>query len=273
MVVDSIEKDFLIKLGPVIEIVRTAIWSGRIADERPVSVMLIAEQESAKTEVLKYFSGTSTLRYFSDLTSKGINPLKGDIERGRIRHLVLMDLVRIVSHGKATSERTLQTLATLMEEGESASSDPGSMLVWDNFPKIGCLMGITTPYFNSRRAHWRKTGFLTRFIPVCYSYNSGTVMDIHKSIAKGKGFPKPNPEKLPEFPNAVVIPKAIADEIAIRARMIGQEMETYGFRYHRVFRALVKSTARLRGSGEVNKEDLEKVLSWSKFFTMEAVKL
>src|SRR5271170_7942872 len=199
----TVNPKFFVKLEPIIQILRAAIWSGMIADERPISVMLIADQESAKTEALKFFHGTKTLAYLSDLTSTGLKPFKADIISGKLRHLALMDLVRLVSHGRGTSERTIQTLASLMEEGESSVSDGGGTADWGKFPKVGVIMGITTDYFKARAGHWRKTGFLSRFVPVSYKYTASTVTDIHDSIAKGHGFSAPRAEKLPEFPSVI----------------------------------------------------------------------
>lgn len=266
-------KEFFVKLQPVLEIIRAALWTGKIGNERPVSVMLIAQQESAKTEVLKFFDGTPTIRYLSDLTSKGINPYKADITAGKIRHLVILDLVRLVSHGRATSQRTLQTLASLMEEGESNTSDAGGLTEWGKFPKVGALMGITQAYFNSSKGGWRKTGFLTRFIPVCYHYNDETVNAVHESISNGHTFTEPRPEKIPEFEYAVDIRPTHATLIMQQAKIIGLGVGTYGFRYHRVLRTLAKASARMDGRGVVQNKDVDKIIEWSKFFTLNEVEL
>src|SRR5271170_48425 len=259
--------NFFVKLEPVLEILRAAIWSGYVAGERPISVMLIADQESAKTEALKYFYGTKSLAYLSDLTSRGLNPYKSDIVNGKVRHLVLMDLVRLVSHGRGTSERTLQTLASLMEEGESKVSDGGGLADWGEIPKVGALMGITTDYFKARAGHWRKTGFLTRFIPVSYSYTSSTVREIHNNIALGRGFSQPQPENLPDFPNVVTLRDEYAMMLKMHGELLGEKMKTHGFRYHRVLRALAKCYARIDGRGAVKLCDIKKVQEWSRFFT------
>jgi hypothetical protein len=267
------DERFFVRLEPVVEVIRAAIWSGRIANERPVSVMLIAQQESAKTEVLKYFFGTDTLRYVSDLTSSGLRPYKEDIERGKMRHIVILDLVRVLSHSKGVGERTLQSLAALMEEGETATSDAGGMNQWAKFPRIGALMGITPDFFKSKRGHWRKTGFLTRFIPVSYSYSKSTVDAIHERIKDGRTFPIPRAEGLPEFPNVVNISRDFSETLSAQAKMLGQAMSTHGFRYHRVLRVLAKARARLNGRGAVSAVDVSAIIDWSKFFTLTEVEL
>jgi hypothetical protein len=267
------DKDCLIRLEPILEILRAAIWSGKLADEKPVSVLLIAEQESAKTEALKYFRGTSSLHYISDLTSRGLLPYKTEIQAIQMRHIVLLDLVRILSHGKGVSERTIQTLASLMEEGESETSDAGGTNSWKDFPRIGALMGITTSFFRSKRGRWRQTGFLTRFLPVCFSYTPETVRAIHRSIAMGAHTPSAHPEKLPEGLVQITCATHHALILSRKAAELGERMRTYGFRYHRVLRSLAKAQALISKRGEVSRADIEKVLVWSDFFTDQEIEL
>lgn len=268
---DKVES--LIKMEPILEIIRAAIWTGRLSDEKPVSVMLIAEQESAKTEALKYFRGTATINYMSDLTSRGLSVYKDEIQSGKMRHIVLLDLVRILSHGKGVSERTIQTLASLMEEGESETADGGGRTQWTKFPRIGALMGITPSFFKSRRGRWRSTGFLTRFVPVCFKYRPSTVKLIHKAIAEGMHTPLPHPEPIPEHTVQIACKEEFAMILSMRANQLGIEMKSYGFRYHRILRALVKAQARIKKRGQVEKEDVEKILSWSEFFTDKEIEL
>lgn len=266
--------DRLVRLEPIIEILRAAIWTGKLSDEKPVSVMLIAAQESAKTEALKYFRGTPTLRYLSDLTSRGLTPYRNEIQEGTLRHVVLLDLVRILCHGKGVSERTIQTLASLMEEGESETSDGGGRERWNNFPRIGALMGITPSFFKSKRGRWRQTGFLTRFLPLAFSYTDETVKLIHRSIANGARTPEPHPENtLPKLPCQIFCPPNYAMLLSNKAAKLGEEMGSYGFRYHRILRALAKAQARIEGKGQVEKSHVEKVLSWADFFTDREVEI
>ncbi len=265
----------LIRLEPIIDILTCAIWSGRVAQEKPVSVLLIAEQESAKTECLKFFSGTTTLRYLSDMTATGIKPFKSDIERGELRHLILLDLVRILSHSKGVGERTIQQLATLMEEGESGSADGGGLTSWtSSFPKVGVLMGITPSFYNSKKGSWRKTGFMTRFLPVSFEYSDSTQLEIHNGIKNGGANPRPQPILLPKLSSVITIPERLGDRIKDIAMMCGRQNLTYGFRYHKNLRTLAKASALENKRTMVNDEDLNRVLPWAKFFNgNEIIKL
>jgi hypothetical protein len=263
----------LIKLERIIQIIRAAIWTGRLSDEKPVSIMLIAEQESAKTEALKFFRGTSTIHYMSDLTSRGLSVHREDIERGKMKHIVLLDLVRILSHGRGVSERTIQTLAALMEEGESETADGGGKTTWQNFPRIGALMGITPSFFKTKRGKWRQTGFLTRFVPVSFRYKDTTVDEIHRAIAAGGKTPMPHPENIPPNDVQIFCDDKFSNIISMRAKTLGYAMKSYGFRYHRILRALAKAQARISGRGQVKNEDIERVMEWSEFFTDKEIEL
>jgi hypothetical protein len=267
------QKLSLLRLEPILEIIKASIWTGRLSDEKPVSIMLVAAQESAKTESLKYFRGTPTLKFVSDLTSRGLIPYKQDIESGRIRHIVLLDVVRIISHGRNIADRTLQTLASLMEEGESETSDAGGRDSWKDFPRIGVLMALTPAFFKSKRGKWRETGFLTRFVPVSFFYSEAAVHEIHMSIAAGHQLPAPKAEIIPPLNYAVNCEPKHAATIARRAEELGTIMKSYGFRYQRIMRALAKAQARIAGRGNVNAEDVGKVLGWSEFFTDKEVEL
>lgn len=254
-------------------ILRAALWTGKLSDEKPVSVMLIAVQESAKTEAMKYFRGTPTIRYLSDLTSRGLNHFKADIQSGKIKHIMLLDLVRILSHGKGVSERTIQTLASLMEEGESETADAGGSEKWENFPRIGALMGITPSFFKSKRGKWRQTGFMTRFVPVCFKYKDKTVNEIHDAIANGQHAPTPRAENIPHEAYQIKCPPEMSKLLAIRAKMLGQQMKSYGFRYHRILRALAKAQARINEVGTVDASHVRTVLGWADFFTDKEIEL
>lgn len=254
-------------MQPILEIVETCIWSGRLENEKPVSLILIAEQESAKTEVLKHFAKTETIRYASDITSRGMIAYKNDIMSGKLRHICIMDLVRVANHGRGVSNRTFQVLGSLMEEGEADNSDAGGLEKWENFPKIGVVSAITEKYYTSSRGEWRRTGFLTRFLPVRFGYSESTVHEVHTAIATGHKLPEPIKLALPEKPLKVILKDKEAADIQRRAEILGQLNEVYGFRYHRNLRTLAKARALMHKRFAVTEQDVAWVLRVSDFFT------
>lgn len=269
-------KPSFLKLEPIIEVIRTAIWTGRVENEKPVSLMLVAEQESAKTECLKFFRGTSSLVYLADLTSRGLSVYKKEIEAGVLRHICIMDLIRVVNHGKGVSNRTIQTLSSLMEEGESDSSDAGGNTKWEGFPTVGLLTAITPQFYNKKKGGWRDSGFLSRFLAVKFNYSMESANNIHDAISTGHKLPEPSPIKFHFEANkkvSVLLRDSEARMISQKAKSLGKTNGTYGFRYHRALRALAKASALMEKRAMVTEKDVAKVLHYSDFFTDKVVEL
>lgn len=262
----EIPPDAFIRLQVILEIVRAAIWSGALAGEKPVSVMLIADQESAKTQALKYFENTTTLRYLADVTSKGIYCFHSDIELGRITHFVILDLIRVISHGRTVSDRTIQVLAGLMEEGGTTSADAGGVESWKCDAYCGVLMAITPPFFRSKRGRWRDNGFLTRFVPVFYDYSISTVSEIHHRIATNHTLPKSTALPIPESKLHIDISPELSAIIQTVAESVAQRSALKGFRLHRQLRSLIKAEAAMHGRTSASVEDCQRVFEWTKFF-------
>jgi hypothetical protein len=236
---------------------------------KPLSVVLIASQESAKTQCLMRFKGTNTLHYLSDVTSKGVDMLKPAIENGDIRHIVILDLVKVLSHGRNVSERTLQTFAGLMEEGQADTADAGGYTKWAKQPNCGLLMAITPEFYTSRRGKWRATGFLTRFLPIHFAYTDDTIMDIHNGIASLKLTEQlPAPLIIPKIPRPVYIKQAYANQVSRWSQQWAKEAATNGFRHHKQLQALVLGSAAARGREEVTTEDMDRLKEWLALFNV-----
>jgi hypothetical protein len=215
---------------------------------------------------MQYFEQTSTLRYLTDVTSKGILAEIGQIERQQLRHLVLLDLHMVVSHNRYTTDRTLLTLGALMEEGAASIHDAGGEIRLRGMPKIGVIMATTPEYFRSRRGHWRATGFLTRFLTVHYTYSEDTRIQIHTAIKNGVKLPDPRNENLPQFPVWVEVPAPQANILMALSQAWGNVERDPAFRFHRQIRRLAQACALMDGRVQVSDDDVARVIDWSRFF-------
>lgn len=267
----------LIGISRLTTLLQTIIWTGFIEDEDPVSAILIAPQESAKTELLKLFRGTRSLEYFADLTSRGLTPYKNDIESLKLRHIVILDLIRVLSHPRVTADRTIQTIAGLIEEGQANIADAGGVEVWEGdgaaLPRIGALMAVTPQVYRRKRKMFRDTGFLSRFLPIFYDYSNMTVRQIHKAIQNGGRKPEPTPLNLPEKKLKAKLPDAIAGSLNLLSRNLGEKENTWGFRWHRSLRALTKANALRHGRMFATMADFSELQDWADFFDSEGVSL
>jgi hypothetical protein len=256
----------LYKLDIPLQIVRSAIWTGRVKDANPVSVILVASPESAKSQILLHFRNTSTLRYYTDVTAKALLTLRPDIESKRVRHIVLQDLNVLATHKSWVSERIFAFLACLMEEGITTLADPSGSFDWKGLPKIGLLAAITPTQYYDRRARWSRMGFLTRFLSIHFTYTENTVNTVHTMIKQGQTLPEAVAEPLPDQEVEVHLPEKTALLILEAAVKVSNLYQTYGFRFHKQFRALVKGLALSRGHTEVTADDAAELISWLQFF-------
>jgi hypothetical protein len=85
--------------------------------------------------------------------------------------------------------------------------------------------------------------------------------------------PMPHAEAIPPHDVQIACKEEFSSAISLRAKTLGTSMRSYGFRYHRILRALAKANARINGRGQVTQADLDKVLGWSEFFTDREIEL
>lgn len=256
----------LIGLDIPTSIVEAAIWTGKVKGVNPVSVLLVAKPESAKSQILLQFRDTPTLKYFTDITSKPLLSMKADIEARRIRHIVLQDLNVLGSHKTWVTDRLFAVLACFMEEGATTFADAAQIVELHGLPKIGLLAAITPAQFRDKRSRWSRLGFVTRFMSVHFDYTQETVNRVHESIRTDSGLPERKKLALPEQETDVMLPESYASLIEYESRTIAEWYGQYGFRFHRQLRALAKGLALSKGELTVSEETVSQLLTWLPFF-------
>ncbi|MBN2185936.1 MAG: hypothetical protein JW732_00570 [Dehalococcoidia bacterium] len=124
--------------------------------------------------------------------------------------------------------------------------------------RCGLITTITPEALRDQRAGWKKFGFMTRMLPVSYSYSASTVDAIFESILKHQYRGEtPFNSKLPDCDVMVSLPTDLTSEANILARLIAQAEGFYGFRYQKQLQTLMMGSALYKGRGEVNKEDYD----------------
>lgn len=247
------------KLERLIELV---LLTGYIKNDNAVSLMLIANPESFKTSILKSVTSNHSLEVM-DLSpliiSKDIIPM---IKDEKMQHLVIPDLVKIVSHKAHTVDSTIAFLNALMEEGVKRSMFFGQTFNLKRPIKCGLITSITPDYFLKVFKRWNDIGFVTRFLSISYKYSDETIGEIHKIIQESETLKLPvkKIKSIKKFD--ISIPKDISSFFAIKAQDIAKEelksniptpvqggktqwvsTKTMGFRLQRQLRQLVRAIA------------------------------
>jgi len=256
----------MIRLEQLEKLVEVTLFTGYVKDERPVSLLIIAEPESGKTELVKKAKRVKGILYLTDCTAWGIiNKHWDDIEKRKVRHIIIPDLT--VPLGKQTETRKMLTrfLSALIEEGvvELQSYVVDKVAKAEDL-RCGLISTITPAALKDQRAGWRKFGFMSRMLPVSYSYSMSTVDAIFQSIRnhqyRGE---RPFHPKLPHTDVEVTLSCDLADSVNILARFLASAEGLYGFRYQKQLQTLMMGSALYNGRTEVNKEDLDFIESFT----------
>lgn len=267
----------MIKLKSIKDIVKYALASGKLEDERPLSVMIIAPVESAKTLVLRrYCLKAENCLYMTDVTAHGIlkksNQLK-DFRSGRLSHLVIADLMPSLSRKQTTVSTLISFLNSLIEEGIVNISTYITHIDEEFEVRAGLLTAIPSEPFRDHRRRWGSMGFLSRALPVTYGYKPSTRAEILSYIESQEHLKEKTFNlKLPDEPKLIELPFELAKKIEPYASSLADEyskyQKVYGFRYQRQLQTLVKAIALLKGKDEVDKEcldELEEVANYINF--------
>ena len=236
------------------ELVETVLLSGRVADEKPIGLLLIAYPEEGKTSIVLE-RGFSCAVDVTDATGRGIVEILK--YKPEVSHLIFNDLTAIMAHGKTVRAYTVSMINAMTEEGIRTIAFPGQI---ETFPSgiRGIIACITPDLVSDGRQWWNKIGLTTRLLPFNYKHSSAMILRVKEAIDSDIKYAKPG---------ALAIPKALVKVgihgkhiIAIRkmadqcSRVLG---DNTGYRRLKQFRRLAKAHALRRSwkNAEVNIED------------------
>lgn len=258
----------MIKVEPIETIIKCVLASGKLKDEKPLSLILIAPVECGKTSIIRrYCLKSSNVFYTTDATAYGIirdtNQLK-DFSSGQLTHIVIPDLLTCLGRKQDTVTTFIHFMNALIEEGIVSLSTYAVKLQVTLEVKAGLITAIPPKPFHDKRRHWERIGFLSRALPVSFDYQVSTRIDILSYIKNEKHLEeKIENLKLPEESRVIKLPFEMAQEIEPYALSLATEhsqyQQVYGFRYQRQLQTLAKAIALLEGKDEVDKQCIQEL--------------
>lgn len=126
--------------------------------------------------------------------------------------------------------------------------------------KAGLITAIPPEPLWDRRRHWERIGFLSRAIPVSYSYKPSTVCSILEYIEKEEHLREEVRKlNLPKEAKRIVLAYQFAKEIetinlSLRHKLT-RYTHLYGFRLQKQLQTMAKSIALLMGKEEVDEDE------------------
>src|SRR5437660_5118831 len=225
--------------------------------DKPVSFILVAEPESAKTETLKMVSEPAGKRrpihFYNFATAYGIQKdLLAKIQSGELRFLFSSDLQAVTGMSPKTRAQLMTFLIGIIEEGFKASHSYAVHFDSEVAIKVGWGATVQPSYLwatdknrNRVMRKWIQSGFASRVMFFSYSYSPEIVQQIFDRQSSGYSA-LAEPLRLPTKDYTVSIPQKFDLALQQYAKMIAEERGDYGIRAHRDLRQLAKALALMR---------------------------
>lgn len=257
----------MIRTKSIQEIIRLALRTPFIENAKIISLFLVADAESGKTEILKRFSKIKGIDYSTDITYSGLINLLDEIEKNNVKYLIIPDFLKVTMRKQSTVSNTLGLLNAIIEEGVAKIDTFYRRKEYNNV-SCGLISGITREEMRDKRHKWTSIGFLSRILPVSYSYSIETQLKIMEEI-NNMNF-KPEFEKnFSKTPHKIEISKAMASKIQNINLSIKEAGKVYGFRRQKQLLSLALASAQERGDNKVKQIDIDKIIKLSNFINLD----
>lgn len=280
----------LIGIQPLVDMIALALQSSYIANERNgISLIIVANAESAKTTTAFEFSNLEHVAYYDDITQKKLIEEFIPMVRTNIKKtLVIPDLINCIEKQKVTRNGFLNIIKSGIDDtGLNAISTPNLLLqraiARDSSisgTRFNMITGITKDSFMngdiatlSMRKTMIRTGLLSRFLPFSYEYDAMLVQKIF-DFQNGKQLDDKDFCDVPQISNeftAVELDYQFARELDTFAVLLNSEFDKsgYGIRPHQNLIRLAKSNALLNKRNVVNQSDIVKVMQLSRYMNFK----
>jgi len=193
------------------------------------------------------------------------------LKSGQIKHIAIPDFLSIMSLPRQIYANTLNFYNSLVEEGVLSIESRDSRFVTEVPVQIGLLSTIAKQDLDHRQEEWANIGFLSRILPVSFSYKNNTMTAIRKSIKQRdylkevEGF---NID-LPSEPQYIDLPQDIADTIEQVALETKDANDTLGARRQKQLQVFCMARALAQGRKRVNDSDIALLQNYKKYFNTE----
>ena len=246
-------------MGYIEKMIELAIWSGYVKNERPISLILVANPENGKTSALLKYAKNKGLCTLTDVTAYGIRrdiiPL---IRLGKIKHIIIPDLLKPLNRNQSAVNDFITLMSCLIEEGVGGITTYNEKFN-DNEDLITCglISSVTPDFIRDTRSRWNKLGFLSRCIIMSYSYSKDIInkileFQLTEQSLKIESRKLELPDKMMDVRAEEKFNRMILPEV----KMIAWANKKFGFRDIRHHITLMKANALSNGRGYVNEEDV-----------------
>ena len=271
----------MVNMEPIERIIELALYTAYIRKEIPLSLLVLSDVEQGKSAmVMQFQQDDGSVVTLHDATAFGIlREYKDRLLAGKVKHFIFPEFVFPLSRTKETVHTFLAFLNGLMEEGIKEIQTFATPIRLPRPINAGVIACLAKDEFNWRKYYWSSIGFLSRFLPVSYSYSTNTVNAILETIYCDKktnlqhlyNFTEAEVRMSPNFARRInVEAKRILDDMAEPAtREHGEIKKLVGLRMQKHLQKLMKAAALSKGRQDVEEEDLQEVARLCKYINLE----
>lgn len=253
--------------------IKISLYTAMLKKENPVSIILIAPPEHGKTEILKRFAFVNSVFMTTDFNTFVFQDFANEFQMKTKKTIVIPDFLRVVKKKYSVQSNSLTILNAITEEGWCGKLPLGQMI--DKPVKANVITALTSDELADKRHKWSKLGFLSRFVPLSFSYNNSTKQQIREYI-KDRIYRVDTPIELEiDLKNKidVTLPKPMAEEIEHLAKSIAIKDNFTGFRLQRQLQVLAMGNALSNKRNIVNEDDIKVLREISYFINFKFNKL
>jgi hypothetical protein len=289
-----VQETELIGYKPILDAIDLALRSKYIRNENPVSLLLLSQAESGRTEAIKKFRFNDGIVMYRRFTAYGFlrdlidGTVKLLFEKPRILPTIgIYDFNNLLNFKDETTSSTLEFVNAVSEEGLSVESTyairPRELLPFKgtrgNF--IGAIN--TQGMFTYKRAVVKHVlyagGFLSRPRIFSFDFSESLMHEIMDSLVHNEDqrkFVRDIPLKFPEKRVAISTDSKVNKELwgisAEVVRNINKKLVHFdmkGIRDFKAIRTLAKCSAQRDGRKSVNMKDVKRIRFISEWLNLE----
>lgn len=265
----------MIKLNWLDDIIELVLCTARIKNGKIVSLMIVANPESGKTDKLMTYKDNIGVKTLTDFTAYGVRrDLIEKIREGKIKFLFIPDMIKIIGKNQSVSNDALTLINSLIEEGYATSATYHEKFEEGKIPaKCGIISSITPEFMKKRTSIVSSTGFMSRFLCLEFEYSSPDVKKIIDYGFSDESTEDEKPIKVPVSGNLMEV-KINSDNLDLRevkneiykitSELNKKNIILYGFRLTKMLNMLMKANAFIRNDNKVTQEDVDKIHSLMK---------
>lgn len=262
----------LTRLEQIDEIIKLQLHSAYIeGEDQPVSGLIVGNPEIGKTEELKQAILLDGILMPTDVTAFGIlNTYAQDLMSRNIRHILIPDLITPLSKRWETSASFIGFLNNLIEEGIIEVRTYAFSKKFQQPVKCGIIACITPQQLRDKRHRWLGLGFMSRLVPISWSYSDTVRLEILDFITERKYRADSRWSfKFPDKDVEVELPPKLAKQLLPHTDSFAKAQSTYGFRHQKHLQRLAMASAIADGRSIVKQGDIDKVISLTKFLNLK----